>query len=244
VESIVMSGGYDDDVDLNDVIYYTGQGSRDSTGALIADQEMKGLNSSLARNVETGEPVRVVRATAKGLRYDGLFAVEDAWLAPGQNGFLICRYRMRSHDPGAGSGVDVQAADEAPPAAAERELSTHFRMVRDGKLPNQVKAMYDYVCQICEIPLETVGGIYAEGAHIIPLGFGHAGVDHMSNILCLCPNHHVLLDHGGISLLDDWTVVDRNGQRLGRLRLHEDHGLNVAFAGVHRQIMGFETPDP
>ncbi|UUW92239.1 HNH endonuclease [Pimelobacter simplex] len=239
-ESIVLSGGYEDDVDLGDVIYYTGQGSRDKDGTLIADQEMKGLNNSLARCVETGVPVRLIRATTKGLRYDGLFVVEDAWLAPGKSGFVICRYMLRATNPEAGGDVDLQPDETSPPLqSAERVPVTHYRMMRDGRVALSVKKLYRYTCQVCQTQLATVGGFYAEAAHIVPLGFGHAGVDHASNVLCLCPNHHVLLDHGGISLTDDWAVIDRAGNPIGKLVVNPGHGLNPEFAKVHRQIMGF-----
>lgn len=239
-ESIVLSGGYEDDVDLGEVIYYTGQGSRDPNGTLIADQEMKGLNNSLARSVETEVPVRLIRATTKGLRYDGLFQVEDAWMAPGKSGFVICRYLLRATNPDAGGDVDLEpeAAAELP-QPAHRVPVTHYRMVRDGKVALKVKKLYHYTCQVCQTQLATVGGRYAEAAHIVPLGFGHAGVDHASNVLCLCPNHHVLLDHGGISLSDSWSVIDRSGTEIGQLTVHAGHGLNPDFAKVHRQIMGF-----
>jgi putative restriction endonuclease len=68
-ESIVLSAGYEDDVDLGDRIYYTGDGGRDEkTGRQVADQEMNGRNLTLAKNVDTGQPVRVVRRIATGYR--------------------------------------------------------------------------------------------------------------------------------------------------------------------------------
>src|SRR5215212_10498477 len=50
-ESIVLSGGYEDDEDYGDLIIYTGQGGRDpATGKQIADQEFTGQNQALRRN--------------------------------------------------------------------------------------------------------------------------------------------------------------------------------------------------
>lgn len=37
---------------------------------------------------------------------------------------------------------------------------------------------------------------YAEAAHIRALGSPHNGPDVIENVLCLCPNHHVLFDNG------------------------------------------------
>lgn len=235
VESVVLSGAYEDDVDLGDVIYYTGQGGRDANGIQIADQVMAGVNNSLAINVESGEPVRVVRSTTNGFRYDGLYLVEDAYLAQGRSGYQICRYRLRNLRT-----ESVNKADERERRAAARRQTTHYRLVRDGTVPTQVKALYQHRCQVCLVQVETAAGYYAEGAHLVPLGGGQAGVDHISNVLCLCPNDHVRLDHGAIALDDDWNVIDRQGNVLGTLERHPSHPLDVAYAQQHRQLMGFE----
>jgi predicted restriction endonuclease len=42
--------------------------------------------------------------------------------------------------------------------------------------------------------------LYAEAHHIKPLGAPHNGPDVRANILCVCPNDHVLLDYGAIKL--------------------------------------------
>src|SRR5210317_274022 len=63
VTAIVLSGGYEDDVDLGDEIIYTGHGGNDpNTKEQIADQSWddhgnKGLVVSKLRNL----PVRVIR---------------------------------------------------------------------------------------------------------------------------------------------------------------------------------------
>ena len=48
-ESIALSGGYEDDADLGDVIIYTGQGGQEN-GRQVADQELKLGNLALCRN--------------------------------------------------------------------------------------------------------------------------------------------------------------------------------------------------
>jgi putative restriction endonuclease len=61
-DSIVLSGGYEDDEDEGDVIVYTGHGGRgENTGKQIADQELTRQNLALARSCEKHLPVRVVR---------------------------------------------------------------------------------------------------------------------------------------------------------------------------------------
>ena len=79
-DSIVVSGGYEDDRDYGDLIVYTGAGGRDpNTGAQIADQVLEAQNLGLALSYTNGLPVRVIRGAGgevgfsptSGYRYDG-----------------------------------------------------------------------------------------------------------------------------------------------------------------------------
>ena len=49
-DSIVVSGGYEDDQDFGDEIIYTGHGGRDDSGKQIADQTLMRGNMALAKN--------------------------------------------------------------------------------------------------------------------------------------------------------------------------------------------------
>ena len=102
-ESILLSGGYKDDLDRGDTILYTGAGGRDpQSGDHVGHQEMKRGNAALARSAATGRPVRVVRAAhpdvhdapPSGFRYDGLYRVVDYWAEPGQDGFIVYRFEL------------------------------------------------------------------------------------------------------------------------------------------------------
>lgn len=234
-ESVVVSGGYEDDLDLGQIVYYTGIGKRDSGGQLKADQEFSGLNRSLAVNAQTAQPIRLIRAVAGEFEYSGLYVIEDAFLRPGASGFQTCQYRLRSlQSAGESDSGDIKQAE------AKRVLTTHYRIVRDAGVPTRVKEFYDYRCQVCDIRIETLAGPYSEGAHLVPLGGGADGPDIDANVLSLCPNHHVMLDHGAICFADDWNVLDRQGNQLGSLTVHPDHGLDVAYARTHRRLMGFD----
>lgn len=68
-ESIVVSGGYEDDQDFGDEIIYTGQGGRDASGKQIADQTLTRGNLALAKNELEGLPVRVIRGAHKGNQF-------------------------------------------------------------------------------------------------------------------------------------------------------------------------------
>ena len=102
---------------------------------------------------------------------------------------------------------------------------------RDTKQSRKLKELYDYTCQVCGIRLATPIGAYAEGAHIRPLGEPHNGPDSSDNLLCLCPNHHVLFDLGAISLNDDLTLIGLPG----RLTQNPRHKLNIENLRYHRE---------
>ncbi|XP_076103382.1 uncharacterized protein LOC143072371 [Mytilus galloprovincialis] len=114
--SIALSGGYEDNIDLGDCFTYTGEGGRDLKGTAnkpknlrtapqSKDQTLTRGNLALSRNVETGNPVRVIRgyklqqfsqfAPEDGYRYDGLYTVEKYWSTTGQSGFLVWKFALR-----------------------------------------------------------------------------------------------------------------------------------------------------
>ena len=93
------------------------------------------------------------------------------------------------------------------------------RIVRDTAVSREVKELHEFQCQICGIRLECEGGPYAEAAHIRPLGAPHHGPDVIGNVLCLCPNHHVLFDHGALAIADDLSLIGQEG----RLRMANAH---------------------
>jgi putative restriction endonuclease len=106
-----------------------------------------------------------------------------------------------------------------------------------------VKELHDYSCQICGIRLETPAGPYAEGAHIRPLGRPHDGPDDLTNLLCLCPNHHVLFDNGALSVGDDFHVVTRDGSALSTLWLAKGHYPAPAYFAYHRRLFPHAQED-
>ena len=48
--------------------------------------------------------------------------------------------------------------------------------------------------------IKICGRNYSEANHIKPLGSPHNGLDNRNNLLCVCPNCHVLLDYAAIPL--------------------------------------------
>ncbi len=251
-DSIVLSGGYEDDEDHGDVIVYTGHGGRDQdTGQQITHQTLARGNLALAYSMLNGLHVRVIRGATHdspfspviGYRYDGLYMVEDYWHAPGKSGFEIWRFRLRKLEPTPVPERPQQRIAEAPTpyetqSEPERQETRVLRIVRDTEMARQVKVRYDYRCQMCGTRLEGSAGPYAEGAHIRPLGRPHNGPDEVDNIICLCTNHHVLFDHGGVAINDDLTLIGIGGQ-LEEARWHKINREHLRYHREHYSAFGY-----
>ena len=241
--SIVLSGGYEDDEDLGDVIIYTGQGGQEN-GRQVADQQLVRGNAALAQSCNTGWPIRVVRGAnhrssfspEEGYRYDGLFRVESYWQERGRSGHLVYRFRLEQLP----TPPEIETAAptiSAPLGSSEtlRRTASVVRVVRDTAVSRWVKALYKNQCQVCGDIVRVQGGTYSEGAHIKPLGNPHNGPDQIENVLCLCPNHHVMLDRGGLSIADDLSLM---GLR-GALIVKPAHCIDRRFLQYHRSHHGF-----
>ncbi|MDG4774631.1 YDG/SRA domain-containing protein [Solwaraspora sp. WMMD792] len=242
-ESIVVSGGYIDDEDYGDEIVYTGQGGNDPrTKRQIAHQELTRGNLGLARSRLDGNPVRVIRGAGGdethspkvGLRYDGLFRVVDHWKDIGTDGYTIWRFRLVTYE-----SLDLPRSLAPPETSARttRVEATIQRLVRSATVAAEAKRLHDYTCQVCGIKLMTPAGPYAEAAHIKPLGKPHNGPDDLSNILCLCPNHHTLFDNGAIQIDPSGRVIDTMSNTfVVDLQQTDKHPLNWSLIEYHRNI--------
>jgi putative restriction endonuclease len=252
-DSIVLSGGYEDDEDYGDEIVYTGHGGNDpDTKRQVADQDLTRGNLSLAVSCREGLPVRVVRgadldspfAPAQGYRYDGLYIVEGYWHQQGRSGFRVWRYRLRRDDDRQPPWGPSPSAIPAGTARPTRHPVTTQRIVRSTATAGWVKQLHGHRCQICGLRLDTPSGPYAEAAHIRPLGSPHQGPDTPDNLLCLCPNDHVLFDLGAVTISDDFEVVGFGG----RVRLAPGHEPSREHLRYHREHIGpavtASTPHP
>lgn len=107
-----------------------------------------------------------------------------------------------------------------------RSLVQGERIIRDTKVGAYVKYMHEYQCQICGTVLQLNSEqLYAEAHHIKPLGNGHNGPDIVENILCVCPNHHALLDYGAI-------IIDKS-----QLRYVNGHEVNNEYIDYHNAVI-------
>ena len=242
-DSVVVSGGYEDDKDLGNEIIYTGHGGKDpNSGKQVSDQQLKAGNLALAKDCIDGLPVRVIRGAGGdlnyspkfGYRYDGLFYVERYWHELGRSGFLIWRFHLVQDPAILTSPILIGEKPKSPPMPTQRNQLIVQRIIRNSAISQKIKELYNYTCQICGIRLNTSAGPYAEGAHIRPLGQPHNGPDTAENILCLCPNDHVRFDYGDIYISDDYQIVLYNGKLLGNLNRNPAHTIATNYLAYHR----------
>lgn len=219
-DSIVLSGGYEDDEDLGDVIIYTGHGGQDpNSREQVRDQELTRQNLALAVSMQQGLPVRVTRGAAHrsewspeaGYRYTGIYRVTSFWHDRGRSGYNVWRFRLEKVPSTESSTSTSEESRSSGNQQPSRKTSTVTRVVRDTTLSKEVKARYDHTCQVCNIQLRGPAGPYAEAAHIRPLGRPHDGPDTPDNILVLCPNHHFLFDVGAFGVAEDFSLIGLEG---------------------------------
>jgi hypothetical protein len=89
--------------------------------------------------------------------------------------------------------LDQYGSDDS----VERRTMEVQAQIRDRNISVKLKKSYKNVCMICGKSLMiSEADSYSEAAHIKPIGYPHNGPDKTSNILILCPNHHIQFDRG------------------------------------------------
>lgn len=164
------------------------------------------------------------------------------WVEDSIDGPLIYRYELRQLDsdgPWTVTGGSDATQDVRPGTAPKgkdapaRQASVVQRLVRNSAVTQYIKELYDYTCQFCGVRLDVDAGAYAEGAHIRPLGGKHSGADTTDNVLCLCPNDHVLFDKGGLYIDAAHQIIERSTGVI-RSRFKLLHAVDVNGFTYHR----------
>ena len=236
-DSIVVSGGYEDDEDYGDYLIYGGQAGFDpNTKQQNEDAELNRGNLALVVSYNKGLPVRVTRGLGSRqhtYRYDGLYLVERWWVDRGKSGFKIYRFALRKIDD---KPISTPAGELPLPASnqePDRVMSHTTRIVRETLASEAVKEAHKNVCQACSTRIDLPGGAYAQAVYIRPLGRPHNGPDTADNILCLCPNCHVLFDGWAFAIEVDGTII---GALSGMLNEIEAHTVSREHLGYHRHM--------
>lgn len=205
-ESVVISGGYEDDQDWGDVILYTGMGGSNS-GTQVKDQTLTAGNMALMKSLELRTPVRVVRgakaagpfAPDRGLRYEGLFRVTDAFFERGRSGCRVWRFVLTK--------LEVVPL---VPAVSRVQLA--------------LIDLYSGHCQLCGGTTRRRSGTSAMAVHVRPPTLPHRGPDTWANLICACPTHALEFEAGTVSIRPDLHVIGGPW----KLRLHPKHALDKA----------------
>ncbi|MGW1993832.1 HNH endonuclease [Embleya sp. NPDC001921] len=139
--------------------------------------------------------------------------------------------------------LDVPGDDEEDRIVSKTVRAT-TRYDRDSNIVRNLKRLYDDTCQICGTTLRgRAGKRGSDGAHFRPLAEG--GPDSLTNLLCLCANHHRELDLHGIYVGSDDVVYTTDTFEVeGELTFHSEHRINPDHARYHRARCQVDThPD-
>ncbi|MFF3016939.1 HNH endonuclease [Streptomyces sp. NPDC057939] len=156
---------------------------------------------------------------------------------------LMARLGMDGY--GAAPGTTHPAEDQdGETGPAGRRAGSYSRIVRNTAMTAKAKGLHGDGCQVCGLQLPTRFGTYSEAAHIRGLGRPHNGPDELSNLLVLCPNHHVQFDTFAIYIDADGTVrTTADDSSIGELRRHPAHRINEAHVRYHRECCRRDSTD-
>ncbi|MEU2318900.1 YDG/SRA domain-containing protein [Streptomyces althioticus] len=239
---------------------------KDPSGRLLSSQSWSYTdNAALRLSFERGHPVRVIRgyegdprySPCDSYRYDGLYGITDVrttiskYPAPDGSPVNICQFDLRRlpDQEQVQTKLERHVMDVLDELGDEPQYEEKFprarsvrvrRLIRDTAAAQRIKQLYGGECQLCGLRLLGPDGRpYSEGAHIRPLGKPHYGPDVEPNILCLCPNCHVRLDMGAVTLGDGRNVIPRaplsGANLLPQLTVREGHLVHPAYLRYHRE---------
>ena len=238
--SIVLSGGYEDDIDDLDFILYTGHGGQRDKKQ-VADQQFTVGNQGLRLSHELRFPVRVTRGyqikngPEIGYRYDGLYYVDKCERVRGKSGFYVCRFHLNSNLKIDQLEEDIGENLKVSYQRAPRVEETRERVQRIRENREKITLMYQYKCQVCGIQLDVPSGNpIAIGAHIKGVGRPSQGPDVVQNMLCLCPNHHAQFDRYSFYIdPDNYKIKGLQLFENKKIFKHQKHNIDSQFLRYH-----------
>jgi hypothetical protein len=180
------------------------------TRTQIIDEELEKIFQNVSSTGKT--PAQTLSRVLQGLRNEGYLEFD------GHGGYSLLS-----------SDFIPSASDISPEySVPSRAETTIHRITRDTKLVAYLKKLYLYQCQICTTRLELFPGYYySEAHHLKPLGTPHNGPDTESNIIVVCPNHHVLLDYCAIKIERKSLLLIKHKIDQAMLEYHNRNILNI-----------------
>ncbi|XP_045791110.1 histone-lysine N-methyltransferase family member SUVH9-like [Trifolium pratense] len=104
--SVIVSGGYENDVDQSNVIVYSVYGGEDKNSRQVFHQKLEGGNLAMERSMHYGIEVRVIRSVQyegtasvfdKVYFYDGLYKIVKSWV-DSKSGFNVYNFKLQRID--------------------------------------------------------------------------------------------------------------------------------------------------
>ncbi|MFD4835090.1 HNH endonuclease [Streptomyces uncialis] len=175
------------------------------------------------------------------VRSQAVAVLRETYLDDIDHHALMNRVGLAGHANASGvqeDGAEGTDRDEES-RPAPRRPGAGSQIVRDPRLIAAVKRLHANRCQVCGMQLPTRFSTYSEAAHIRGLGRPHDGPDILSNLLVLCPNHHVQFDTLAIYIAADDSVRRTADDGLvDQLRRHPAHPMDDAHLRYHRALCG------
>jgi len=143
-------------------------------------------------------------------------------------------------------GKKTQQEEPEWPGPPSTTSSVVTRYIRDSKYGRELKGLYEYKCMFCEVMIRRPHDTpYVETCHIKPLN--QKGPDAKNNLLILCPNHHVELDFGTVTidpntmtLLHIDSTNPLNGKRIQMRHMVDKSCLEFHFGHwKKKKLMGY-----
>lgn len=128
-------------------------------------------------------------------------------------------------------------------ADVEYGIVQGLKRKRDNAIAASLKQHYGFLCQVCSVPVyaDENKRLYCEAGHVRPLGKPHVGPDNVRNLLALCPNHHIQLDRGVMTLATDGgalTTVSTYPELAGKsVALKPPHAIDPDHISYHRTVI-------
>jgi len=145
------------------------------------------------------------------------------------------------------NGIDFLNRLKKMDLIAQPKLVKDYTIVDNGPSPSQfLREQYDGHCQICNTRLDLGNNkAYFVDSRIRETRGKNPWTDMEFNVLCLCPNCHALMKHGGKVLKNIWEMAEKILKKeVAPEEVKERKGdfyiININVAGKERDI--FYTP--
>ena len=180
-------------------------------------------------------------------RFPGALCDSEGFiLFPTKEAFQDCAFLRIHQDVGCRGGIsqipgyvrcDSQTASDINlPSRPERVVQRVSRIIRDTAVSSELKLLYDHSCQLCGTAINLCGRDYSEAHHIKPLGSPHDGDDTRDNLLCVCPNCHVLLDYAAVPLKLESLKAQKHSLKPANVAYHNSlHRDALAKSNINTQ---------